>query len=85
MGEADIIRYMRMDRAELDEILAKEDPPLDAVRAASVLQFMEDYHLHERSDALRQYVRLRRSQADTIGLSGEERVRFMEGFEEQGE
>jgi hypothetical protein len=85
MGEADIIRYMRMERAELDGILSDEEPPLDAVRAASVLQFMEDYHLHERSDALKQFIRLRRSQADMLGLAGEERVRFMEGFEEQGE
>ncbi len=85
MGADAILECMQMDAGELDSILAGEDPPLAAIRAAAVLDFMEALHLTDCKDALRQFVRFRRSQAESLGLRGDEIERFMDGFAGNGE
>lgn len=78
-----ILDCMRMDREELGSILAGEDPPLAAVQAAAVLDFMEAFHLTDEKDGLAQFVRFRRSQAENLGLTGKELELFMDGFEKK--
>ncbi len=85
MGDDAILECMQMEAAELRSILAADDPPMAAVRAAAVLAFMQDLHLTDCRDALRQFVRFRRSQAEALGLRGEEMERFMDGFGPNGE
>ena len=85
MDESEIVRYMEMDSDELAQLLAGEDPPFDAVRAAAVLDFMRAYHLRDTRDGLQQFVRLRKAQAKLLGLGGAENERFMDGFPEPAE
>jgi hypothetical protein len=80
MDDPAILECMRMDREDLGSILAGEDPPLAAVQAAAVLDFMDAFHLTDEKDGLAQFVRFRRSQAGSLGLSGEELDLFMDGF-----
>jgi len=83
MGDPAILECMRMDREELASLLAGEDPPLAAVQAAAVLDFMEAFHLTDEMDGLEQFIRFRRSQAESLGLGGEELDLFMDGFEKK--
>lgn len=85
MSEVAILEHMRMDAEERDAILAEDDPPLAAVQAAAVLDFMEAFHLTDEKDALRQFVRFRRSQAEALGLRDEEVETFLDGYCEEGE
>jgi hypothetical protein len=83
MDDPAILECMRMDREELGSILAGENPPLAAVQAAAVLDFMQAFHLTDDRDGLEQFIRFRRSQAESLGLSGEELGLFMDGFEKK--
>jgi hypothetical protein len=85
MVDPAILECMEMDPEELGSMLAAENPPLAAVQAAAVLEFMNAFHLTDRKDGIEQYVRFRKSQAESLGLKGEERKRFMDGFGPDGE
>ena len=85
MDDSAILECMEMDAETLGSVLAGDDPSLAAVQAAAVLDFMEAFHLTDKKDALRQFVRFRRSQAESLGLRGEEIERFMNGFAGNGE
>ena len=85
MDATEIVKYLEMEPAALDRLVLREDPPLPAVWARAVREFMEAYHLRDREDALRQFVRLRRFQADRLGLSGDDRDAFMGGLDPGGE
>ena len=85
MDDSEIVRYMKMSSDELTSLLAEENPPVEAVRAAAVLDFMEAFHLRDTSDGLQQFIRLRKAQARQLGLEGEEIERFMDGFAPPGE
>jgi len=85
MSEDEVLRYVKLDSEELRRIVAQENPPRAALRAASVLEFMEAYHLSDRKNALKQFGVLRRAQALLLGLEGEEYETFTDGFPEETE
>jgi hypothetical protein len=80
MDVSDIVRYLEMDAEERERLLAGDDPPFAAVQAAAVRDFMEVHHLTDSEDAVQQFIRLRRAQAELLGLEAEEVDRFMEGL-----
>ncbi len=83
MARPEILRYMRMDQEGLKAVLGLEPPPMDALRAAAILEFMNAYHLTDPEDGLGQYLKLREAQADLLGLGSEERREFLDGFGEK--
>ncbi len=80
-----ILRYLEMQDHELRRILGGSRPPLEALLASAVLDFMQAYHLSDRRDAIRQFTTLRAAQADLLALSQEERARFLDGLSLAGE
>lgn len=80
MGSDQIMKYLDMADEELRRILGDENPPVRALQAAAVLDFMQAYHLTDRRDALEQFSKLRRAQADLLSLTGEQKRRFLEGL-----
>jgi hypothetical protein len=85
MDEDAIMEYLGRDETDLRKVLAEDNPPFEALQAAAIADFMQAYHLTDRRDAVRQYAKLRRAQADLLALEGEERDRFMRGLSVDGE
>ena len=80
MGSEQIMKYLDMADEELRKILGDENPPVQALQAAAVLDFMHAYHLTDRRDALEQFTKLRKAQADLLSLEGEKKWRFLKGL-----